>query len=606
VSALVPLPVALPLLAAAALTATGRVLGKRVDDLVGIAVAAATAVVSVLLVFRSSDHDLVHWFGGWHPRHGLALGVSFTVEPTGAAIAALAATLVTAALVFAWRYFDEVGTLFHVLVLAFLGAMCGFALSGDLFNMFVWFELMSVAAYALTGYRAERTGPLQGAINFAVTNTVGSFLVLFGIGFLYARTGALNLDQIGVSLAHHRPDGLVIAAFTLLVAGFLVKAGAVPFHFWLADAYAVAPIPVCVVFAGVMSDLGLHAVARIYWPVFSGTLGGSAADLRAVLVAVGLATALVGGTMCFLERDLKRMLAFLTVSNIGVLLVGIALLTPRGLAGSNLYIVADGLLRGALFLAVGMLVRRFGTGDELDLRGRGLRAPFAAVVFATAALGLALLPPFGPFLANSLVVDSARRIGYGWVPPLLALAVALAAGTIMRAGARIFAGLGDAEDPLLSPEPPEAAEEPQESARIGAPFVWIPALALTLAGLGVAFAPGIAGDAIQHAQRLHARAAHAREVLQGVRPRAEAAPSYSPSTAALAYGVATLVGAVAFAAFGLYRRRLPAAVRRAAGRAVEPAFAGLKTLHSGAVGDYVTWVVVGTAALGGAFALVLR
>src|SRR5213078_4473925 len=150
-----------------------------------------------------------------------------------------------------WRYFDEVGTLFPVLMLVFVGAMCGFALAGDLFNLFVWFELMSVVAYALTGYGVEHAGPLEGAINFAVTNSVGSFCILFGIGFLYARTGALNLAQIGEALAGR-------------------------------DANAVAPVPVCILLAGVMSDLGLHAIARIYWTVFSGTL--SAGDIRPVLI----------------------------------------------------------------------------------------------------------------------------------------------------------------------------------------------------------------------------------------------------------------------------------------------------------------------------------
>ena len=309
--------------------------------------------------------------------------------------------------------------------------------------------------------------------------------------------------------------------------------------------------------------------------------------------------------MCSFERDLKRLLAFVTVSNIGVLLVGIALLTPGGLGGTSVYIVADGLLRGALFLAVGILVRRLGTGDELELRGRGRRAPFAGALFAACGIGLALLPPFGPFLANSLVVDSARRIGYGWVPALLALATALSAGTILRAWARIFGGLGDAEDPLLSPEPSEVTEEPEQTGRISPPLLWGPAAALAVAGLGLAFAPGLAGEAIHHAQRFQDRAAHAREVLRGIRPSPSSAPSYSPSTAALLYGLAATLGAVAFAAFGLYRRRLPALLRRGAAR-VEPAFTGLKALHSGAVGDYVTWVVVGAAALGGVFALALR
>src|SRR5207247_2029244 len=144
----------------------------------------------------------------------------------------------------------------------------------DLFNIFVFFELMGAAAFALTAYRADRPGPLQGALNFAVTNSLAAFLILGGIGLLYGRTGALNLAQVGEALARRRSDGLVVVAFLLLVVGFLIKAGAVPFHFWLSDAYAVAPIPVCVLLSGAMSDLGIHAIARLYWDVFSGPLGG--------------------------------------------------------------------------------------------------------------------------------------------------------------------------------------------------------------------------------------------------------------------------------------------------------------------------------------------
>src|SRR5205823_101201 len=124
---LVPLPVAIPLLTAAALTASGHFLGRRADDLAGIAAAAAATLISTLLVLRSLDHDLIYWFGGWRPRAGVALGIAFDVEPLGAMLAALAGALMTASFVFAWRYFDEVGTLFHVLMLVFLAAMCGFA-----------------------------------------------------------------------------------------------------------------------------------------------------------------------------------------------------------------------------------------------------------------------------------------------------------------------------------------------------------------------------------------------------------------------------------------------------------------------------------------------
>jgi multicomponent Na+:H+ antiporter subunit D len=603
---LVPLPVAIPLVAAATLTASGHFLGRRADDVVGIATAAAATVISTMLLLRSLDHDLVYWFGGWTPRHGIALGVAFDVEPLSAGLAALAGALMTASFVFAWRYFDEVGTLFHVLMLIFLAAMNGFALSGDLFNMFVFFELMSVCAFALVGYAIEEVAPLQGAINFAVTNTVGALLVLFGIGLVYGRTGALNLAQIGQVL-QEKPDGLLLVAFALLLAGFLVKAGAVPFHFWLSDAYAVAPIPVCVVLSGVMSDLGLHAVARIYWPAFSGAFATHAGSLRAILVGAGVLTALVGGTMAFFQRDLKRLLAFVTIGHVGIFLAGVGLLTARALAGTTLYVIADGFLKGGLFLAVGILLRRARDGDELRLRGKGGAAPMAGVAFLLGGLGLAGLPPFGVFPGSALIIRSAGDVGYGWLPPLLTVASILTAGTVLRATARIFLGLGDAEDPSLSHEPPAAEEEPERvPGRVSPPLLFGPALALIGVGLGLAFTPGLAGRATQWAQRLEDRPAHAAEVLRGVVPRPASPPAFHPGAAPYVYGVISTVGAVGFAAFGLYRRRLPGALRRFGGRLTAGPAARLKALHSGVVGDYVAWLTFGAAALGGLLALTVR
>jgi multicomponent Na+:H+ antiporter subunit D len=604
---LVPLPVAVPLLTAAVLTATSHFLGRRVDDAIGIAAAAATTVLSILLIFRSLDHDVVYWFGGWTPRHGIALGISFDVEPVGATLAALAGALMMASFAFAWRYFDEVGTLFHVLMLVFLGAMVGFALSGDLFNMFVFFELMSVCAFALVGYAVEHPAPLQGAVNFAVTNTLGALLVLFGVALLYGRTGALNVAQIGEALDRRGSDGLVLVAFALLLTGFLVKAGAVPFHFWLSDAYAVAPIPVCVLLSGVMSDLGLHAVGRVYWPVFSGVFADHAGSLRAILVGAGVVTALVGGAMAFFQRDLKRLLAFVTIAHVGVFLTGIGLLTARGLAGTTLYVVADGFVKGGLFLAVGILIRRARSGDELRLRGRGGIAPVAGIVFLVGGFATAGLPPFGTFVGSALIIRSALDVGYGWLPPLLAVAAALTGGTVLRAGARVFLGWGEADDPELSHEPPAEEEEPEETGgRLSPPLLFGPALALVAVGCALAFTPGLAGRATQWAQRLEDRPAHAAEVLRGVVPSTARRPAFEPGAAPYAYGAASTVGAIGFALFGLYRRRLPGLLRRPAGRVLAPAAATLKGLHSGVVGDYVAWLTFGAAALGGLVALVVR
>ena len=582
----------MPLLAAAALTAFGQFAPPRVDDLTGILAAAASTVFSALLLAEARGDLVVHWFGGWRPNGGVALGISFVVDELGAGLALLAGVLVTASLVFAWRYFDEVGTLFHVLMLLFLAGMVGFVLSGDLFNMFVFFEVMGVSAYALTAYRIEDRSAVQGAINFAVVNSLGAFLLLIGIALLYGRTGALNLAQMGNAVTTASPDGLLVVAFALLATGFLVKAAAVPFHFWLADAYAVAPTTVCVVFAGVMSDLGIYALARIYWTVFSGPFASEAGAVRAVLLGAGILTALVGAAMCFLQRHLKRLLAFAVISHLGVFLSGVALLDPRGLAGAGAYVGAHGLLIGGLFISTGMLRRRAGSVDELALHGRGRALPVLRAVVLAGVVGLTGLPLLGVSLGHSLLAEGAHEAGYPWLPAVVTLAAAIVAGALLRAWARVFLGAGPRQDALLSPEPEEeesVSEEPS-SLRLATATV------LVAAGLLLPLAPGLPGQLVQAAERFQDRPAYAGAVLDGRPVPAETAVHVQRITLDAAfYGLAALAGGVLIATMALTpaRRRLSGLGRRA-----DPLVRGLRAVHSGHVGDYTAWFVFGTAVLG--------
>jgi multicomponent Na+:H+ antiporter subunit D len=601
-SVLVPLPVAIPLLVAAILAAGGHFLPSRVDNVIAVGVAGAVTTISTLLIFRSSGQPLVYWFGGWQPRHGIAIGIDFHVEPLGAAVAAVAAALMTAALLFTLDYFDDAAPQhFYVLMLVFLGGMEGFALSGDLFNMFVFFELMSVCAFGLTGYRIERPGVLQGAINFGVTNSIAALMVLMGIALVYGRTGALNLSQIGEALRGQHPDGLVVVSFVLIACGFLIKAGAFPFHFWLGDAYAVAPAPVGVLFAGIMSDLALHGLARVYWNCYSQALSHGA--VRGVLLAVGVASVCVGSVMCFVQASLKRMLAFVTVSQIGVGLIGIALLSAHALAGSSVYIVADGLVRGALFLAAGHIAYTLGSVDELELRGRGRREPLAGIALVVGGIGLAAIPPLGPFVGWGLVSGAA----YGWLQPFLVAAAVLPGAAVLRAFLRIFLGVGPKRDVFpVHPATSEGEERTEERREHAGPLLRLPALALLACGLGLAFAPGIANEAVAHAQAFLHPHETALQVLHGVPIPPPALPAVHFSGATLAYGALAVLLAALLGAASLYRHVLPGRLRSGGGLALRPLLGGLRSIHDGVTGEYVAWLTFGVAAIGGALALLIR
>jgi multicomponent Na+:H+ antiporter subunit D len=597
-----PLLVAIPLLGSVVAAGLDRVTPKPVQDALVVAASAATTVLAFVLLWSAEGHEVVHWFGGWRPQHGVALGIDFAVGPLAAGMCAVIGIVVTLALLYTHAFLREAAGFLDALMLVALGAMCGFAMSGDLFNLFVWLELMGVAAYALTGFQVERLGPVQGAVNFAITNSLGGYLLAIGIALIYARTGALNLAQVGAALSHGPAGGLVIVAMTLLFCGFLIKGAVVPFHLWAADAYAVAPAPVCAVLGGVMTDIGLIGVARLYWTVFAVPFGHEVGD---VLLWLGIVTAVLAGTMAFLQRHLKRMLAYSVVCHIGIMLAGVGLLDSAGLAGAELMFLAHALLTAGLFFVTGILHSDHGRIDELHLRGRarGCWAPAAAWFVAT--VGLVGTPYAGIYLGHASIDDGAAQLGRSWILPLLWLGSALAGAALLRAGARIFLGWGEREDELLG----TTVEEDPLERNVFRPLLVAVALVAVAAGVAISVVPGLGQRATYAADRFRDTSGYAATVLQG---KAMAPPPSLPvsiehtSTESFLYGVSATFVAIVLAFAGLYRRRLPRALSVAAGRALGPPVRVLHALHSGVVGDYVTWVAVGTAVTGGVWALLLH
>lgn len=578
IATLPPWPVAGPLAVAGLLLAGGKHLPARAPDTVALLTALGACAICAALAMGAADGPITYWFGGWTPRGGQAIGISFRVDLAGASAATFVAGLFSVTIVFSWGYFEKVGAHFHVLMLLFMSGMIGFCLTADVFNMFVWFEVMSVAAFALTGYHL-RASPLEGAINFTVMNTIGSYLFLGGIGLAYALAGSLDMASIGRAAAASPDEPVAAAAFVLLASGLLVKGAQIPFHFWLPDAHAVAPSPVSVIFSGAMVAMGVFGLARLTFSMFAG-----AAEVITVvhtfLLGMGAASVLLGGAMALLQRHLKRMLAFSTVSHTGVMLIGLALADRSGVAAALLYMAGHGLAKASLFMVAGILLATRGGIDEIGLRGMGRAIWPVGVAMAVGGLLLAGMPIGIMDDGLTRLAGSANASGQVWLLPVLVFGAASTGGAVLRAAGRIFAGLG----PVAGEEERSPTEEEREKANRPLPLM-----------LGCAAVPLIL--VLAGAHRLDDWAERAAAQMG-----APAIAASVPDITAPAWIAVTL--AVAMASLDLLRRRLPGPIATVYARVAGPVASGLDVLHSGAIGDYVAWLTAGIALFSAAFWLV--
>lgn len=584
---LVPLPVLLPLLTGALLLLTGKMLPGRVPDATALACALAVFVIDILLAGAAARAPLTYWFGAWQPRGELTIGISFVIGQADALFAAVTALLFAASFLFSWGYFEDIRAFFHVLMLLFLAAMEGFCCTHDLFDLFVWFEVMSVAAFALTAYRLEAS-PLEGALNFTVTNSLGSFLMLGGIALLYARTGVLDYGAIARRLALMPADPVVVAAFCLLATALLIKSATVPFHFWLADAHTVAPSPVSVIFSGAMVPLGVFGVAKLYWEIFA-NVPVVRELLDHVILVLGVLGAVVGGVSCLRQRHLKRLLAFSTIAHTGILLIALALLTPLGLAGLLTYFVGHGLIKGALFMIAGVILASLAGIDEIGLRGAGRRIWPAGIAMAIAGLLLGGAPVGLLDEGQRLIESAAGGRASGWILLAIVFATSCTGGAVLRASGRIFLGWGE----IPGEERHGPTEQEQERANRPLWLMMIPACTLLLIDFLSVGAP-VPRLAERMATRFVAWDGGASlGALAAPASLPAESPSHHPFLPWLAVGLSVL-----FAALDLGRKWLPRLINSISrGITDSPPLTALDRTHDGVIGDYVMWILVGLAIL---------
>jgi multicomponent Na+:H+ antiporter subunit D len=443
---LVTLPVLLPILGAALTVLASRT--AWLQRAIGIAVlAGVSAVAAVLLVAADRTGPVVVELGGWPAPVGIAL-----VADRLSALLLLISTVVTlAVLVYAIDQRisdygrDTASSTFHPIFLLLSAGVSLAYLTGDLFTLFVAFEIMLAASYVLISRRVDAVR-VRSSMTYVIISLTSSLLFLTTIALVYAATGTVNLADLAGRVAE-LPPGLRTVLSMLTIVTFGIKAAMVPLHFWLPDSYPNAPAPVTALFAGLLTKVGIYALLRTQTLVFPG--GGPST----VLLVLAVLTMVVGALGALAQNDLNRLLSFLLVSHIGFLLFGLALDDSRGAAGTALYIVHHITVQATLFLVSGLIVRRTGTVSIDRMGGLARRSPVLAVLFAIPALTLAGIPPTSGFVAKLALLQAGAGLGPGTVvvAGFVVLASLLTLWAVVRVWIRVF--WGEEREPLPDDDP---------------------------------------------------------------------------------------------------------------------------------------------------------
>ncbi|WP_332670320.1 monovalent cation/H+ antiporter subunit D [Aromatoleum sp.] len=429
----------LPILLPAAVASLLALAGRR-DLVLARAASLASAVVLLLvaigLAAAASDGTIrTYALGDWPAPFGIVL----VVDRLSALMLTLTAALALAVLLHCANGWDARGRHFHALFQFQLMGLNGAFLTGDFFNLFVFFEILLIASYGLMvhGGGAAR---VRAGLQYVVVNLVGSTLFLFAVGLLYGVTGTLNMADLALKVPAVPPadQGLLRSGALLLLFVFALKAALVPLHLWLPGTYSNAPAPVAALFA-VLTKVGAYAIIRLSTLAFGDTAGDLAWLAAPWLMPAAMLTLTLGMVGVLAARRLAVMISFAVVGSVGTLLIAVALFTQQAIAAALYYLVQSTLAAGAFFLVADLVGERRAKGDLLAAGPRIAQAGLIGALFLLAAIAMTGLPPLSGFVGKLLILDATRdAFNRNWIWSLLLSTSLLAIVGFARAGSVLF------------------------------------------------------------------------------------------------------------------------------------------------------------------------
>ncbi len=383
-----------------------------------LAISAVALLVATLLLGQVLEQGSVAYaFGGW----AAPWGIEYRLDAVNAIVLLIVTGISTVVLLFAktsvaHEIRPEQQVLFYTSWLLCLTGLLGITITGDAFNLFVFLEISSLSSYVLISLGSDRRA-LTAAYQYLIMGTIGATFILIGIGLLYMVTGTLNMADLAGRLPELTASRTVRTAFAFLTVGIGLKLALFPLHLWLPNAYAYAPSVVTAFLAATATKVAIYMLLRFMFSVFGAGFSFGAMPLPTLLVLLGAAAVLSASTVAIFQHNIKRMLAYSSVAQIGYMVLGMSLASSAGLTAAVLHLFNHALMKGGLFLALGCIAWRLGSVRLGDLAGLGYRMPWTMAAFVAGGLSLIGLPLTAGFISKWYLVLAALE--QGWWPVVI-------------------------------------------------------------------------------------------------------------------------------------------------------------------------------------------